>query len=80
MDGLGLGRGIGTQDANFILISVLARGGSVADSARAIRVHRALAEEGVVVRYRESELGCTGGLRTTVGTEEENAITPTKLK
>jgi len=31
---LGLGRAIGAQDANFILIPVLARGGSVPDSTR----------------------------------------------
>jgi len=35
---LGLGRAIGVQNANFILIPVLARGGSVADSVRAQRV------------------------------------------
>jgi len=35
---LGLGRAIGVQNANFILIPVLARGGSVADSVRTQRV------------------------------------------
>jgi len=81
MKELGLGRAIGAQDANFILIPVLARGGSVPDSARAKRVYTALAEEeGVVVRYRGGEPGCAGCLRITVGTEEENAISLTKLK
>jgi histidinol-phosphate aminotransferase len=78
---LGLGRAIGAQDANFILIPVLARGVSVPDSARAQRVYVTLAEEeGVVVRYRGSELGCQGCLRITVGTEEENAVALHKLK
>jgi histidinol-phosphate aminotransferase len=35
---LSVGRAIGAQDANFILIPVLARGGSVPDSTRAQRV------------------------------------------
>lgn len=78
---LGLGRAVGVQDANFILIPVLGRGSSVADSVRAQRVYKALAEEeGVVVRYRGSEPGCTGCLRITVGTEEDNKIALEKLK
>jgi histidinol-phosphate aminotransferase len=78
---LGLGHAIGAQDANFILIPVLARGGSVPDNARAQRVYVTLAEEeGVVVRYRGSELGCQGCLRITVGTEDENAFVLQKLK
>ena len=36
-------------------------------------MYKALAEhEGVVVRYRGSEPGCTGCLRITVGTDAEN--------
>lgn len=78
---LGLGRAIGAQDANFILIPVLARDGSVPDNVRAGRIYKTLAEEeGVVVRYRGSEVGCAGCLRITVGTEEENAVALTKLK
>ncbi len=78
---LGLGRAIGVQDANFIMIPVLTRGSSVADSVRAQRVYKALAEEeGVVVRYRGSEPGCSGCLRITVGTEEDNEIALEKLK
>jgi histidinol-phosphate aminotransferase len=54
---LSLGRAIDAQNANFILIPVLARGGSVADSTRAQCVYLTLAEkEGVVVRYREARL------------------------
>jgi histidinol-phosphate aminotransferase len=78
---LGLGRAIGAQDANFILIPILVRGGSVADSTRAQHVYLRLAEEeGVVVRYRGSEIGCQGCLRITVGTEEENAVALEKLR
>jgi len=43
------------------------------DSARALKIYKTLAEEkGVVVRYRGNELGCTGCLRITIGTAEEN--------
>ena len=78
---LGLGRAIGAQDANFILIPVLSRGRSEPDSARAQRVYLKLADdEDVVVRYRGSEMGCQGCLRITVGTEEENAVALGKLK
>jgi histidinol-phosphate aminotransferase len=78
---LGLGRAIGAQDANFILIPVLARGGSEPDSTRAQRVYLRLAEEeGIVVRYRGSEIGCQGCLRITVGSEEENAVALQELR
>jgi len=77
---LGLGRAIGTHDANFILIPVLTRGGSVPDSARAQRVYLTLGEEGVVVRYRGNETGCEGCLRITIGTEGENAVILEKLR
>jgi histidinol-phosphate aminotransferase len=78
---LGLGHAIGAQDANFILIPVLARGSSLPDNVRAQRVYKTLAEEeGIVVRYRGSEVGCPGCLRITVGTEEEIAIALEKLK
>lgn len=78
---LGLGHAIGALDANFILIPVLARGGSVPDNARAQRIYVTLAEEeGVVVRYRGGEVGCSGCLRITVGTEEENQVILSKLK
>jgi histidinol-phosphate aminotransferase len=81
MKELGLGRAIGAQDANFVLIPVLARGGTMPDNVRAQRVYVTLAEEeGVVVRYRGGEAGCPGCLRITVGSEEENTIALRTLK
>jgi histidinol-phosphate aminotransferase len=63
------------------MVPLLAWGSSVPDSARAQRVYLKLAEEeGVVVRYRGNEVGCSGCLRITVGTEEENVIALGKLK
>ncbi|KAJ6616490.1 histidinol-phosphate aminotransferase [Mycena sp. CBHHK59/15] len=77
---LGLGSVIGGNDANFILLPILGADGKP-DNARAQCLYRLLAEEnGVVVRYRGSELGCDGCLRITVGTEEENATVVAKMK
>ena len=76
-----LGRAIGGNDANFIMVPVLARdGSSEPDSERAQRVYKALAEqEGVVVRFRGNEPGCAGCLRITIGSPEENATVVKKL-
>ena len=88
---LGVGKTIGGNDANFLLVPIQERpslGGDVEDSkerkldsARAQRVYKTLAEqEGVVVRYRGSEPGCAGCLRITVGKEEENTVVIKKLE
>jgi len=87
---LGVGKTIGGNDANFILVPILERPSGNGDedfkerkpdSARAQRVYKTLAEhEGVVVRYRGGELGCSGCLRITVGTEEENTVVIRKLE
>ena len=78
----GLGSPIGANDANFVMVPVLAKDGSGApDSTRAQRVYKTLAEEeGVVVRYRGNEMGCPGCLRVTVGTEAENKVVVDKLR
>lgn len=71
----GVGRFLGGQDANFLLVEFLnapADQGGKPDNEVALKVYEALAEEkGVVVRFRGKELGCTGCLRITVGTEKE---------
>ncbi|KIP03561.1 hypothetical protein PHLGIDRAFT_130078 [Phlebiopsis gigantea 11061_1 CR5-6] len=77
-----LGTAVGGNDANFIVVPVLEKGGSgKPDSARAHRIYKTLAEQqGVVVRYRGSEPGCAGCLRITVGTEQENQTVVDKFK
>lgn len=61
---------VGGLDSNFILLRV---GSGNGDNDLAKKLYYKLAtESGVVVRYRGSELGCTGCLRITVGTREEN--------
>lgn len=59
---------VGGLDANFLLIRI--NGG---DNALAKKLYYQLAtRSGVVVRFRGNELGCSGCLRITVGTHEEN--------
>jgi len=78
---LGLGKIIGGNDANFILVPVLNRETGKPDNTRSQKVYKTLAEhEGVVVRYRGGEAGCEGCLRITLGTEEENKYLLKKLE
>lgn len=75
MQRLGVGKVIGGNHANFVLVPIIQRDdvAGVPDNKRAAEVYRILAEErGVVVRFRGNEIGCKGCLRITVGTEEEN--------
>lgn len=59
---------IGGLDANFILLRI-----NNGDNALAKKLYYNLATiSGVVVRFRGTEIGCTGCLRVTVGTKEEN--------
>lgn len=72
----GMGRILGTTEANFILIQVTSSDDSLMpDSSRARKVYKHMAglnpEEAVVVRFRGDEPGCSGCLRITVGTMEE---------
>ncbi|KAK7543073.1 histidinol-phosphate aminotransferase [Phyllosticta citricarpa] len=71
----GIGRFLGGRDANFLLVEILdkpAEEGGKPDNGVALKVYESLAEQqGVVVRFRGKELGCTGCLRITVGTETE---------
>ena len=71
----GVGSFLGGQDSNFLLVEILDKprdqGGKPSNEV-ALKVYEGLAENrGVVVRFRGKELGCTGCLRITVGTEKE---------
>jgi len=87
--GLGIGKSIGGNDANFVVIPFLERTvgeesipqDAKPDSVRAHKVYKFLAESsGLVVRYRGNEPGCEGCLRITIGTEEENIEVIKKLE
>ena len=68
----GVGRFLGGQDSNFLLVEMLAKPDGKPSNEVALQVYERLAEtRGVVVRFRGKEPGCLGCLRVTVGTEIE---------
>ncbi|KAK6507343.1 histidinol-phosphate transaminase, variant 2 [Arthrobotrys musiformis] len=79
-----IGRFLGGYDANFLLVEILNSPRSIGgqpDNEAARAVYSQLAEaKGIVVRYRGNELGCTGCLRITVGTEQETTKLLAKLE
>ncbi|KAF7726670.1 histidinol-phosphate transaminase [Apophysomyces ossiformis] len=76
----GIGRILGANDANFILVQILDKENKPCNE-RSQRVYKELAESlGVVVRFRGKEYGCDGCVRITVGTEEENKVLLAKLE
>lgn len=77
----GVGRILGTNDANFIMVQILNAQTNEPCNVRAEKVYKLLAEtKGVVVRFRGKEYGCTGCLRITVGTKEENEALLARLE
>jgi len=76
----GVGDILGTNDGNFILVQVVNKNG-VPSSNRAHMIYKGMAtNEKVVVRYRGNEYGCPGGLRVTIGNDEDNVILIEKFK
>ncbi|CAO3564551.1 unnamed protein product [Mortierella alpina] len=70
----GLGRVLGTNDSNFVLVEVLDKAGKPSND-RAFNIYTDMAtRQGLVVRFRGTELGCEGCLRITVGTPQENDV------
>lgn len=69
-----VGKNRGGLDANFILIEILNKD-LKPDNEIANKLYLKLATENkVVVRFRGKELGCTGCLRVSIGTADENAV------
>ncbi|KAJ3411835.1 histidinol-phosphate transaminase [Chytridiales sp. JEL 0842] len=67
-----VGKILGGNDANFVVAQFVDANGQP-DNDLAFKLYKNLAEsEGVVVRFRGTEIGCEGCLRITVGTVEEN--------
>ncbi|SAL97407.1 hypothetical protein [Absidia glauca] len=74
----GVGRILGGNDANFILVEILDNDKPC--NVRAEKIYKYMAESmDVVVRFRGKEYGCEGCLRITIGTEEENKTMIDKL-
>jgi len=75
----GLGRVLGTNDSNFVLVEVLDKEGKPSNE-RAFSVYTDMAKsQGLVVRFRGTEVGCEGCVRITVGTPEENDVVIQRL-
>ena len=75
-----LGQILGRNDANFVLVQVLDEFNSPSNDT-ALFVYKTLANEmDIVVRFRGNELGCTGCLRITIGTPQENTLLIEKLR
>lgn len=75
----GVGRNIGGLDANFILIEILDKQGIPSNEVANNLYAKLAVENGVVVRFRGKEANCTGALRVSIGTAEENKILVEKL-
>lgn len=69
----GVGEFVGGFDSNFLLVEFLSKPDGEPSNEIAKKLYERLAESRqVVVRYRGSEPGCTGCLRISIGTREEN--------
>lgn len=76
----GIGKNIGGLDANFVLLQILDANNEPSNEV-ANKLYNTLAvENGVVVRFRGKELNCTGALRISIGTKEENEILIKKVR
>ncbi|EEQ36133.1 hypothetical protein CLUG_00256 [Clavispora lusitaniae ATCC 42720] len=70
----GVGKNIGGTDANFLLLQILDKDGNPSNDIALKLYHMLAVENKVVVRFRGKELNCTGALRVSIGTEEENQV------
>lgn len=76
----GIGENIGGLDSNFVLVQILNKQGQPCNDT-AFKLYNKLATENdVVVRFRGKELNCTGALRISIGTHEENQTLIEKFK
>lgn len=69
----GVGEMVSGEDANFILVEILDKETKQPSTPAALKLYIYLAEKKqVIVRFRGKEPGCTGCLRISIGTKEEN--------
>ncbi|KAI5955211.1 HIS5 [Candida jiufengensis] len=67
-----VGKNLGGEDANFILVEILDKNGNPSNEIASKLYNTLAVDNSVVVRFRGNELNCTGGLRISIGTEIEN--------
>lgn len=67
-----VGKNIGGLDANFILVEILNKNSEPSNEVASKLYNTLAVDNAVVVRFRGNELNCTGALRISIGTEEEN--------
>ncbi|KAI5965655.1 HIS5 [Candida pseudojiufengensis] len=67
-----VGKNLGGKDANFILVEILDKFGKPSNEIASKLYNTLAVDNSVVVRFRGNELNCFGGLRISIGTEEEN--------
>ncbi|KAK6456671.1 histidinol-phosphate aminotransferase [Scheffersomyces xylosifermentans] len=70
----GVGKNIGGLDSNFILIEILDKDNKPSNEVAFALYNELAVNNEVVVRFRGKEQNCTGALRISIGTEEENKI------
>lgn len=68
----GVGRNLGGLDANFLLLEFLDKAGNPSNNVAKAVYNDLAVHNGVVVRFRGSELNCTGCLRISIGKADEN--------
>lgn len=70
----GVGRNLGGLDSNFLLLEILDKDGKASNEVANALYKKMATVKQVVVRFRGNEMNCTGALRISVGTKQENEI------
>lgn len=76
----GIGRNIGGLDSNFILVEILDKDKKPSNEVAKALYNKLAVSNGVVVRFRGNELNCTGALRISIGTADENDFLVQKIQ
>lgn len=75
-----IGKNIGGLDSNFVLIEILDKEGKPSNDVAFALYNKLAISDSIVVRFRGKELNCTGALRISTGTAEENKLMVDTLK
>lgn len=75
-----IGKNIGGLDSNFLLIEILDKEGKPSNEVAYALYNKLATSNSIIVRFRGKELNCTGALRISTGTAEENKLLVETLK